>query len=113
MLQITNAQLGSLARWREAGFVEALCRMLEKDFAAWRGRPEAQRQLVTRALAKGRGLGLTSRSDLRSWTQLCATHGLELERQPWATRVLTDSALEPSEKLSLLVERAVFAGRAA
>lgn len=113
MLSLRTDQMDALKDQRELSFVESLCAMLAERFAGLHASHEARQRFVREAMAEARTQGLASRADLRSWVQLRAAHGADFTRQPWAAAVLADRALTPSERLSLLVERAVFMLRAA
>ena len=111
MLVIREAQISALGDDGRRRFIEQMVRMVARDFPhVCEGQDAAQLPAWVEArYAEARAAGFENSSDLRAWIQLAATHGEDFVEMSWAAPVLSDSALTPNEKMSVLEERAVFA----
>ncbi len=108
MLRVSGdvvAALSTAGRGKLAAEIAAATERDHPEAAEAAGGPEA---FAAAAIDQAQALGLSTRGQIRAWARLRATHGAEVASLPWVAAVLEDSALTPSERLSLIEDRALM-----
>ncbi len=117
MLRIRPEQLTVFQPQAEALFLEEVAKYLRKRHArtpvryrtqafAVQDMPDALlRSVVSRAVDRGRGYGLTQQSTLTAFVALMFVVAPNFDRHPLIRHALTDKSVAPDERISKLWER--------
>lgn len=103
MLQIRPEQFQVYADATASQFRRELTNELSKRMTLSEAEAFAQT-----SIREGKDIGLTTRGQIRAWARLRADYGPGLSGLDWVAPVLADDALEPSEKLAIIEERALM-----
>jgi len=109
-LVIRENQMDAFRDSLHAEYVRRLMRRMRDRFASqFAAMPEsALRQWVDLGLAKARRYGYDRENEVELFIDLCAECGLDFDRQPWATAILSDTTLGSREKLVRVDDYVVF-----